>query len=300
MMQAAVPPAASEKPRRGVQIRYRVQGVEIRYRIEEFSEHWIVPEEIPVPEAPWHDLCLEYLRALLVAWVARTARSATVFRDIKVGVRRDEPRVGFNPDVCIVEPALPDATELDSLKLWEPSPGPPAFAFEAVSRNHPYKDYSTAPEKCGVVGVQELVVFDPHLAGPRAAGGPWLLQVWRRGADDTFERVYAGDGPAWSEYLGAYLLPNRADRRLGIASASDGSGRWLTREEEAEHRAEEERRKALQAQRAAEAAQQAAEAAQQKAEAAHQAAEEARRREELARAQVAALEAELARLRNQR
>lgn len=203
----------------------------LRYEVNTFSEHWIIPEEIPVPESAWHDGCLDLFRQLLAAWVQETSRDAAVFRDLAIRPRRDLPRVGFNPDVCLVEPAPPGAAELESLRLWEHTV--PTLAFESVSASHPYKDYTLVPEKCAVVGVAELVVFDPLLAGPRAQGGPWLLQVWRRAPDDTFERVHEGSDSAWSTTLGAYLVPNQDTRRLTIAAHADGRGRWLTGEERA-------------------------------------------------------------------
>ena len=52
-------------------------------------------------------------------------------------------------------------------------------------------------------GTRELWVFDPLLVGPAAHGGPMTLQVWRRDTSGTFRRVYAGEGPARSEELGA-------------------------------------------------------------------------------------------------
>jgi hypothetical protein len=71
----------------------------LSYRIEDFSDDWIIPEEIPVPESAWHDGCLELFKALLVAWVESTAQDAAVFRDIAIRPKRGKPRVGFNPDV---------------------------------------------------------------------------------------------------------------------------------------------------------------------------------------------------------
>jgi len=135
--------------------------------------------------------------------------------------------------VCIVERPPPFASEIESLKLWEANHGPPRFAFEAVSRNHPYKDYVTVPEKCAIVGVQELVVFDPLLAGPHSGGGPFLLQVWRRTAQGRFERVYKGDGPARCEYHDAFLIADATNRTLDIALQPTGKGRWPTPEEDA-------------------------------------------------------------------
>jgi hypothetical protein len=217
----------------------------LRYRLREFSENWIIPEE-PVPESAWHDGCLDLVRMLLAAWVERSGRDAAVFRDIAILARREQPRIGFNPDVCLVEPAPPGAAELESLRLWEHAP--PRLAFEAVSPNHPYKDYAIIPEKCAVTGVTELVVFDPLLAGPRAQGGPWLLQVWQRDSDGGFERIHAGDTSARSAVLGAWLIPDRAARRLRIAGRPDGGEPWLTPEELArasERQAREQQARAL-------------------------------------------------------
>ena len=243
----------------------------LRYVVPAFSEDWIIREE-PVPESAWHDGCLERIKALLDAWIARIARDAVVFRDIAVRVRRGRPEVGWNPDVCIVEPAPPGASELESLRLWEHPP--PRFTFEAVSPNHPYKDHAIVPEKCAVAGVGELAVFDPLLAGPRSHGGPWLLQLWRRAGDGGFERVHAGGDAAFSEILGAWLVPDRVGRRLHVAGRANGGEPWLTREEQAQQREEQ---------------------AQQREEQARQREEQARQREQDALRRVAELEAELRR-----
>jgi hypothetical protein len=202
----------------------------LRYALSQFSDDWIIHEE-PVPESAWHDGCLELLKALLDAWVAETARNAAVFRDIAIQARRKKPRLGWNPDLCLVEPAPPGTAMLESLRLWEHAS--PSFAFEAVSPNHPYKDYTVIPEKCAMAGVGELCVFDPMLAGRRAQGGPWLLQLWRRADDGGFDRVYEGDEAARSSVLGAWLIPDRNTRRLRIADGPLGEGPWLTAAENA-------------------------------------------------------------------
>jgi Uma2 family endonuclease len=225
MVQPSVPPSATPSG----------QAV-LRYALSSFHDSWLIPEE-EVPESAWHDGCVELLRLLLVAWVKSAARDAAVFRDIAIQVRRERPKVGWNPDLCLVEPAPADAAVLESMRLWDHAP--PKFAFEAVSPNHPVKDYAVVPEKCALAGVTELCVFDPLLAGPRSQGGPWLLQLWRRASDGGFERVHAGESPARSEVLGAFLVPDRASRSLRIAGRADGGDPWFTREEIALTRAQE-------------------------------------------------------------
>jgi Uma2 family endonuclease len=197
-----------------------------------------LPEQ-PVPESAWHDACVELVRALLVAWLGRSARAAAVYRNLAVRVRADQRNVGFDPDVCLVEPAPPEATELESLQLWRTEHPPPSLVIEVVSPRHPYKDYAEIAEKCAAAGVRELVVFDPKLAGPRSGGGPHLLQLWRRLPEDTFERVSAGRVPAFSQVLGAWWHPIEYGERLGISDDVEGTRLWLT-PEQAERQSKED------------------------------------------------------------
>jgi Uma2 family endonuclease len=210
----------------------------LRYELPSFSERWTIPEET-VPESAWHDACVELVKALLAAWIARSARSAAVYRNMAIRVRQDRPQVGFDPDVCVVEPAPLEGAELESLQLWRPEHAPPALVIEVVSPSHPFKDYAEIPEKCAASGVGELVVFDPKLCGPRTGGGPHLLQLWRRTADAHFTRVHAGNGPALSDVLGAWWLPVERARRLRITDDVDGTRLWPTAEEEALRRVAE-------------------------------------------------------------
>jgi Uma2 family endonuclease len=222
-------------------------GVVVRYRVREFDERWIIYED-PVPEAAWHDACLELLKALLVNWSRSLDRHVAIYRDIAIRMRRETPAVGFNPDLCVIDPAPPDAERLDSIRLWEPGHLIPTLAIEVVSRNHPYKDYVEIPDKCAAAGVTELIVFDPMLAGPRQHGGPFRLQIWRRTADGGFERAYACDGPARSEILGAFCVVTSSGERLRIAHDSAGDRLWLTPEEQ-ERAAKEAERAAREAER---------------------------------------------------
>lgn len=218
------------------------QGVLVQHQVAGFSDRWIIEEE-PVPESAWHSETIFLLRAVLRYWVEARGRNAVVFANLAVRVSREEPRMGFAPDLMIVEPAPPGAPELTSLRLWEPGHVPPAFVIEVVSPGHPHKDYVDVPDQCAAAGVRELVIFDPLLAGPRAHGGPYRLQVWRRTELGVFARAYAGEGPFASEFLGAYLVPVADGRRLRVASDEAGKDLWPT-DGEARARAEVERARA--------------------------------------------------------
>jgi Uma2 family endonuclease len=256
-------------------------GVFVQYAVHGFSEDWVF-EEGPVPESVWHDQAVELLKALLVHFVARTGRDAAVFRNLAIRVREDRPRVGFDPDVMLVEPRPRDAFELSSLRIWEPGQTVPALVIEVVSPGHPYKDYRNTPDQCAALGVTELVVFDPLRVGPKAHGGPALIQIWRKEAG-VFTRIASGDGPFRSPFLDAYLVAPDDGRLLRITDDHAGTRLWPTPEE------------AERAARRSERARAEAERAQTKAERERADAERAEKERALAR--VAELEAELARLR---
>jgi Uma2 family endonuclease len=225
------------------------RNVLLQYRVPGFSEDWLVGDQ-PVPEAAWHDRAVELLKALLEHWVTRTGRDAAVFRNLAVRVREDRPNLGFDPDLILVEPAPPDARNVSSLRLWEAGHAVPALVIEVVSPGHPYKDYASVPERCAVLGVRELVVFDPLLVGPKALGGPQRVQVWRRTDGGAFERVACGEGPAPSAFLGAHFVAVDDGRQLRIASDPGGARFWPTSEER-EREAKEAERQAREAERLA-------------------------------------------------
>ena len=109
---------------------------------------------------------------------------------------------------------------------------PPRFAVEVVSPGNATKDYDVAPAKYARLGTRELVIFDPTLVGPSVRGGPYVLQVWRRDARRRrLVRVVAGSGPAFSEELGAWLVPT-PEPRLRIAGDAEGRSLWLMEAEE--------------------------------------------------------------------
>ena len=205
--------------------------VGVRYEVPRTRPDWTLPEE-PVPESVAHDRTLDLLKALLAAWVARTGLSALVARNLAVRWDEAHPAVGVDPDLCVITPRPPGADELTSLCTWKPGHPPPMLAIEVVSASHPYKDYVVAPEKYAACGVGELWVFDPRLEGPKHAGGPHRLQVWRR-VGDELSREYAGAGPAWSRAVEGWLFATAEGARLRLSDDEAGTRWWLTGEEQA-------------------------------------------------------------------
>ncbi len=194
------------------------------------EQAWVLPEE-DMPESIPHRDTVHLLALILLAFAARTGRNVLVARNLACRWHEEDARIGVDPDVALIEPAPPGADKLVSLRTWEPGHVPPRFAIEVVSSSNSEKDYQDAPAKYAALGTRELVVFDPELIGPPMSGGPFVLQVWRRNDEGAMERVYAGDGPARTEELDAWLIPTEPCR-LRIADDKEGSQLWLTSAEQ--------------------------------------------------------------------
>src|SRR5262249_2385131 len=159
-------------------------------------------------------------------FITRTRMDAQVARNLAVRFSRENPKVGIDPDLCLISPRTPEGDSLESLRLWEPGHHPPMLAIELVSESHPRKDYVSAPDRYAAGGCKELWVFDPKLAGPRAIGGPHRIQVWRQDEEGTFSRIYAGEGPVFSPTLGAFLHAVDEARKLRVADDREGTRFW--------------------------------------------------------------------------
>ncbi|MSP26237.1 MAG: Uma2 family endonuclease, partial [Myxococcales bacterium] len=217
-----------------------ITSVTVRYEVPALRDDWTLTEDM-VPESQPHDLVLDLLKALLLAWVARTGRDAQVARNLAVRWDGEHPNIGIDPDLCVVSPSTPEGDELMSLCLWKNGHTPPMLAIEVVSANSPRKDYVSAPHRYATSGTAELWVFDPRLAGPTSHGGPFRIQVWRWQPGGTFARVYAGEGPVRSEAIDAYVVATDEGRKLRIADDAALTEWWLTAEE-AERTAKEAER----------------------------------------------------------
>lgn len=218
------------------------QNVRVQYEVPPANPDWTIPEET-MPESQPHDLVLDLLKAILLARVASTKMNAQVARNLAIRFSKASPQIGVDPDLCLLSPRTPEGDELQSLLLWREGHAPPLVSIEVVSTTNARKDYTTAPDRYAASGTRELWIFDPALAGPKSHGGPLRLQVWRRDAEDNFARVHAGDGPAYSEALGGWLVVVHEGARLRIADDKDGTRFWPTAEE-AERAAKEAERAA--------------------------------------------------------
>lgn len=221
-------------------VEHAARKVGVRYEVPLADDAWTLPEET-VPESQPHDLVLDLLKQILLAWASRVG-DTQVARNLAVRWDESRPQMGVDPDLCVIRPRTPEGDELMSLCTWESGHSPPVLAVEVVSASNARKDYATAPERYAACGVDELWVFDPRLCGPRIGGGPHRLQIWRRTDEGDLARTYAGAGPARSVALGAWLLPVDEGRKLRVAGDERGETMWLTAEET--ERAEKERERA--------------------------------------------------------
>ncbi|HEX2692046.1 MAG TPA: Uma2 family endonuclease [Kofleriaceae bacterium] len=165
---------------------------------------------------------------------------------------RDEPMVRVSPDVYLLEdPPPPPHPRM--WQTWLPGHKPPRWALEVVSDDWK-KDYDEAPLKYAQLGARELVIFDPEIAASSERRGARVpLQVYRRDADGAFLRIYAGDGPAPSEELDAFLVVKRERGAVRIRIARDASGQDVVpTTEEAKQAAETRAQSEVEARRAAE------------------------------------------------
>ncbi len=218
-------------------------GVDVVFAAPRWSERWVLEDGVTMPESREHELASTLLKEVLRAWIERTGRDASAGGNLAVRWDLEHPRIGVDPDVYLVEPALPPG-RLKSLRTWVEGHHPPRVAVEVVSEDGGEKDYVDAPRRYAASGTRELWVFDPERYGSVHVGGPWALQVWRRMRAGEFRQVYAGEGPAYSDELGAWLVITDAGTRLRLADDEAGERLWLTADEASAARAEAERARA--------------------------------------------------------
>jgi hypothetical protein len=179
-----------------------------------------------------HASAVDLLNALLTYW-ARHQDDVQIARNLAIRWEEREPRIGIDPDVCVLSPAPPHEGNLRSVRTWMAGHHPPLVAIEVVSETNPHKDYAIAPDKYAVSGTRELWIFDPTMSGPTSHGGPFRLQVWRREEDGRFARVHEGEGPYFSATMSAHLVVLEGGTKLRLADDAAGKSLWPTGEEAA-------------------------------------------------------------------
>lgn len=116
-----------------------------------------------------------------------------------------EPLVRVSPDIFVLE-RPPEGRLPESFQTWREGHRPPLLAVEVVSARW-RKDYDDDPDKYALLGVDELIIFDPAAASrPDRRDERVALQVYARQDDEAFALTYSGPGPAWSPTLEVWLL----------------------------------------------------------------------------------------------
>ncbi len=204
----------------------------------QYETPWTHPswalEGVPGPETATQDDAARTMDSSWRVWARRSGRIVGIHRNLAIRWNPDDPRIGVAPSLALLEPPPATPNEaLSSLCLWEPEHAPPAVALAVVSASHPQRDYFGSPRKHAAAGTGELWIFDPLRVG-FAGEGRWRIQVWRRAPDDVFDRLYAGDGPAWSEFFGAWLVASEGGLRLRLSDDPEGRCLWPTEGEQAD------------------------------------------------------------------
>ncbi len=214
-----------------------------------------------------------HLFASLRKLLAEQNRDWFVGYEQKMLLDPNDHRVGVVPDLYVL-PCQPKDTNFSQWPAYLPDVPVPVFALEVVSGSNWDKDYQGSPQRYAKLGVEELLIFDPlALEGKSPASPPHVLQLYRRGKKGELKRVYAGEGPVWSEEMQAWFrvegsrvtVTRDREGKSPVLKEEETEQWWEKLEEEREGRREAEEQ-AAQAHRGKEEAEKAREAAQAKAE----------------------------------
>jgi Uma2 family endonuclease len=243
-----------------------VKRVEVQYEIPTSDPRWILRDEDNVPESVLQDEVNRELIDVLATWLAGRGVNGRVGGNVALRWDPENPQIGVDPDVYVVEPDLPEGELAKSICTWKRGHTAPRLCVEVVSDGTKEKDYGDGPERYAAAGVNELWIFDPRRCGGGNRGGPFLLQLWRRNEQGKFRRVYAGEGPFRSEELDGWVVATDDGWRLRVADDPEGTRRWPTAAERERQRTESERQRAESERQRAESERQRAETERQRAD----------------------------------
>ena len=193
-------------------------------------------------------LIAEFLRPLLERWFASRSEVVHAGADQFFYWVEGDPTQRIAPDVYVV-PRVAQTPPVASWKLWEMS-ARPSFALEVVGQDID-KDYNDNPVLYAQLGVQELVLFDPHATSRSRRRLRW--QVFRRVKGRGLVRVEVSNGDrVRSKSLGCWLRESEHRGHPVLRLATDDEGETLfPTEAEEERAAKEAERAAKEAERAA-------------------------------------------------
>ncbi len=140
-----------------------------------------------------------------------------------------DQRIGVLPDLYVL-PCQPQDPNFSEWPAYDPGVPAPVFALEVVSPSNWAKDYVESPQKYAKLGVEELLLFDElALEGKSPASEPYALQLYRKDRRGALKRVYAGEGPVYSETLGIWF--RTVENQLTVTRDQGGKSRIFTYEE---------------------------------------------------------------------
>lgn len=201
------------------------------------------PSEDGMGESFLQHLMIELLRPLIERHLREQSRVAFTGANQFVYYKEGDPSVSIAPDLYVIPELSPDACPA-IIKTWQ-TPQSIAFALEVVGL-HRLKDDEQSPSKYDVLGVEELIVFDPEATDRTRKRIRW--QVYHRDQDGQLGRVTATDSDrVFSEFLGCYLrdVGEQGQRRLRLGTGLRGRELSPTDAELVEReRAERERERA--------------------------------------------------------
>lgn len=178
------------------------------------------PSEDGMGESFLQHLMVELLRPLIARYLREQGRVAFTGANQFVYYKQGDPAVNIAPDLYVIPELSAEACPA-IIKTWECAQ-PLAFALEVVGLQR-FKDYELSPSKYNVIGVEELIIFDPEATDRTRKRIRW--QVYHRDRDGQLDRVTATDSDrVFSEFLGCYLrdVGDEGQRRIRLGTGLRG------------------------------------------------------------------------------
>ncbi len=166
-------------------------------------------------------LIAELLRPMLARFLAEQQQLAHVGADQFIYWEKGKPGSRLAPDVYVL-PGIDPNIAIRSWKIWETGVRP-SFALEVVGDDIA-KDYEHGPALYDVLGVEELLVFDPHATA--TSRRRIRFQLFRRLPKRGLVQVEATQGDrVYAKTLGAFIRATGRDDgvrlRLGLGKTGD-------------------------------------------------------------------------------